>query len=258
VHEDLARGDFPRIAYRLGRAAATGVLTIHLPRQRPEVLILRRGQLITSDQDVTGRLAAMRLARFAGLDGARWSFDGGTAAYPPGASGRQLSLAAWARGHLEGQVDASRADRLLTELAGVRLAVRPEHAPEPLDDTDRRILAAMTQARRIDQIWPLARTPRFRLLAFLHFLRAVGALSLVGVVADESAPHRAPVDPRAPALRLLGLETGTQLDRETVKRAYRRMARALHPDLQPGITDARRRELEHKLAEVTAAAQSLL
>jgi len=260
VHEELARGDFPRIAYRLGRAQATGVLTVHVPLSRPEVLILRRGQLITSEQDLTGRLAAMRLARISGLDGAHWSFDGGTAAYPPGASGRQVSLAAWARGHLEGQVDATRADRILAELAGVRLAVRPEHGPEPLDDTDRRILAAMAQPRRIDQIWPLARAPRFRLLAFLHFLRTVGGLTMLGVVADESRPHRATQqasDPRTNAIRLLGL-AGDDTSRETVKRAYRRLARALHPDLQPGISDARRRELEAKLAEVTLAAQSLL
>ena len=61
-----------------------------------------------------------------------------------------------------------------------------------VDESDRRMLAAMAQPRRLDQIWPLARTPRFRLLAFLHFLRTVGALSLVGVAADDSAPHRVP------------------------------------------------------------------
>lgn len=259
--ESLTRGDFPRVAYRLGRTGATGVFTVYPVRSRDEVLILRRGCLITSEHDVSGRAASVRLNRIAALDGATWSFDGGTAAYPPGGSNRQVPLAAWSRSHLEGQLDATRAERLIAELAGVRLSIRPEHAPEAIDESDRRMLAAMTQPRRIDQIWPLARTPRFRLLGFLHFLRTVGALCLVGVGVDDSAPHRAPRwpspvdDGRIAAMRVLGIDG--ELTRETVKRAYRRMARALHPDLQPGISDSRRRELEGKLREVTAAYEQL-
>jgi hypothetical protein len=252
VKDHLARGDFARLAYRLGRVQATGVLRIDPSRSRPEVLILRRGHLITSEHDVTGRLAHARLARLAGLDGVGCTFDGGTAAYPPGATGRQVSPAAWARPHLEGQVDATRAERLVAELAGARLVLRPEHAPEPIDETDRRMLTAMAQPRRLDQIWTLARTPRFRLLGFLHFLRAVGALSLAGVAAERPV-----VDPRAAAMRLLGI-AGGDASREVVKRAYRRLARALHPDLQPGITETRRRELEAKLVEVNAAYQQLV
>jgi hypothetical protein len=257
--EPLERGDFARLCYRLGRTHATGVLTVLVQRQRPEVLILRRGHLITTEHDVTGRAASLRLGRIAAADGAAWSFDGGTAAYPPGASGRQVALAAWARAHLEAQLDASRAERLLTELAGVRISIRPEHVPEPQDETDRRMLAAMTTPRRLDQIWPMARTPRFRLLAFLHFLRSVGGLSLVGVAAEDSAPvarWSEPPSERVIAMRLLGLDGDTS--REAIKRAYRRMARALHPDLQPGVSELRRRELEAKLREVTAAYEQLV
>lgn len=275
--EPLQRGDFARLAYRLGRTQATGVLTIQVLRQRPEVLILRRGQMITTEHDVTGRAASLRLARISAADGASWAFEGGIAAYPPGANGRQVALATWARTHLEAQLDASRAERLLTELAGVRISIRPEHIPETVDETDRRMLAAMTTPRRLDQIWPMARTPRFRLLAFLHFLRTVGGLSIVGVGADDSAPipqwtagsaRAAPTGsrhltgaPSAPgerviAMRLLGLDGDTS--REAVKRAYRRMARALHPDLQPGISELRRRELEAKLRDVTAAYEQLV
>jgi DnaJ-domain-containing protein 1 len=263
--ESLGRGDFVRVVYRLGRAAATGVLTIHVPRGRDEVLVLRRGHLITTEADALGRAAAARLARIATIDGASWSFDGGTVAYPPGAHGRVLPLVAWVRQHVESQLDASRADRLIDELAGVRLAVRPEHAPDPAlcDETDRRILAAMAQPRRLDQIWPLARTPRFRLLAFIHYLRAVGALTMVGVAASPerggSGPHLAPhvpADHRTAALRLLGV--AGDADRDALKRAYRRMARALHPDLHQDLSEARRRELEAKLAQVTAAYQQLV
>jgi DnaJ-domain-containing protein 1 len=113
------------------------------------------------------------------------------------------------------------------------------------------MLGAMMQPRRLDQIWTLARTPRFRLLAFLHFLRTVDALEVEGIAATPR------VDPRLESARqLLGI--GRDADLETVKRAYRRLARALHPDLQPAADEARRRVLEQRFAEVTAAYESLL
>jgi hypothetical protein len=116
------------------------------------------------------------------------------------------------------------------------------------------MLAAMTLPRRLDQIWPLARTPRFRLLAFVHFLRGVDALEVEGVVVERSVMI---VDPRREAARrLLGLDPTADLD--AVKRAYRRLARALHPDLQPHLDADRRRALERRFAEVTAAYQTLL
>lgn len=254
--EPLARGELVRLAWRLARSHATGVLAIHPPdaprRAAAELLVLRRGQLVTADAD-TPRTTAQRLERLASLDGARASFDGGVAAYPPGGGGRTVSLAGWARQHLEAQLDSTRAHRMVAELAGIRLAVRPELAPEPAqcDDTDRRILAAMTQPRRLDQIWPLARTPRFRLLTFLYFLRSVGALTLVGVAAPAPEPR-----PEAEDLhRVLGVSP--LADRETVKRAYRRLARALHPDLHGGASDERRRLLERRLAEITTAYRQL-
>jgi len=113
-------------------------------------------------------------------------------------------------------------------------------------------LAAMSQPRRLDQIWPLARTPRFRMLTFLHFLLSVGAVSLIGV----AAPRRIPASPRRElAHRLLGVQVGADIT--TVKRAYRRLARALHPDLHPTANDERRRHLERQLAAVTDAYREL-
>jgi hypothetical protein len=143
---------------------------------------------------------------------------------------------------------------MVQELAGARLALRPELAPELTwcDETDRRILAAMVVPRRLDQIWPLARTARFRLLSFLYFLRAVGALSPLGVSAPVVA--RSPVD--GDAYRMLGVEAGA--DRETVKRAYRRLARALHPDLNAEMSEDRRRQLERKLAAINTAYRRLV
>ncbi|NVB77252.1 MAG: DnaJ domain-containing protein [Kofleriaceae bacterium] len=118
------------------------------------------------------------------------------------------------------------------------------------------MLAALAQPRRLDQIWPLARTPRFRLLAFIHFLRSVDALDVEGVVAERSAPTRS-IDPRREAARrVLGLDDGADI--ETIKRAYRKLARELHPDLQPEVALEERRTLERRFAEVTAAYEVLI
>lgn len=241
--------------YRLARTHATGVLTVQPARGAAELLVLRRGQLVAAEQEPGdgSRRTALRLERLASLDGARAHFDGGVAAYPPGGALRQYNLAVWARAHLESQLDAAQAQAMLHELAGARLALRPELTPELAwcDETDRRILAAMAVPRRLDQIWPLARTARFRLLAFLYFLRAVGAVMPLGVsapVLDASADRE--------AYRMLGVPAGA--DRETVKRAYRRLARALHPDLNAEASEDRRRQLEKKLAAVNTAYRRLL
>jgi DnaJ-domain-containing protein 1 len=254
--ERLARGEFVRLIYRLARTRATGVLTVQPPRGAADMLVLRRGVLVAAEQDPGegSRRTAHRLERLAALEGARVQFDGGLAAYPPGGALRQYNLAAWARSHLESQLDAGQAQAMLQELAGARLALRPELVPELswCDDTDRRILAAMAVPRRLDQIWPLARTARFRLLSFLYFLRAVGAVTPLGVSAPVTAPSPACDD----AYRLLGVPSGA--DRETVKRAYRRLARALHPDMNAGMSEDRRRELERKLAAVNTAYRRLV
>lgn len=258
VAERLGRGDFVRLAYRLARSHATGVLTIVAPghgARGSELLVLRRGHLMTGETtaDGGGRRTAQRLERLAAQDGARWQFDGGVAAYPPGALLRQYNLAAWARAHLEGQLDAAQAQAMVHELAGARLALRVDLAPEPAhcDETDRRILAAMAVPRRLDQIWPLARTARYRLLTFVYFLRAVGAVTPLGV----AAPARPIRDSDSEAYRLLGVPAGA--DPETVKRAYHRMARALHPDLHGQVSEDRRRQLERHLAAVNTAYRRL-
>ena len=264
---EISRGELARLIYRLGRHAASGVLTIR-PRSGPagargEVFVLRRGHAVVGEGELARKALAARLARLAAHHDLEVVFEGGvTAVIPPGAS-HGVSLAGWARAHLEQQLDGSLAEALVRQLAGVRLTLRPELAPEPADEADRRMLAAMAQPRRLDQIWPLARTPRFRLLAFLHFLRAVDALEGAGVAAEDRAASPPPragalalADPRRrAALRTLGIDDGA--DPDAVKRAYRRLARALHPDLQPEADGERRRLLERRFAEVTAAYEAL-
>jgi DnaJ-domain-containing protein 1 len=240
-----------RFAYRLGKQEASGVLTVSTGRH--EVFVLRRGAVVIGDGELARRMLATRLSRLAGVD-CTALFEGGVAAAPPGAQPR-VSLVAWARQHLEAQLDGALAESLARDLAGMRLGLRAELAPEPVDESDRRMLAAMSQPRRLDQIWPLARTPRFRLLAFLHVLRSVGALEVEGIVAERSAPIRMSDPRRRAAARVLGVPE--MADLEAIKRAYRRLARALHPDLQPSLDDLRRRSLERQFAEVTAAYETL-
>jgi DnaJ-domain-containing protein 1 len=248
--EPLHRGEFVRLVYRLGRARATGILNIVCAPTIERVLI-REGQLLTEPHQSIGPQAERSLARLAALRGATYGFRGGTADFPHVALRRQFAISGWARQHLEGQMNGDRGRALVAELAGVRLSIKPGLIPDRAicDKTDMRIIAAMSKPLRLDQIWPLARTPRFRLLTFLHFLLEIDALLMVGVAIP------APRTDLARAHRLLGV--GHTANRVTVKRAYRRLARALHPDLHPGASNERRRHLEHKLAEVTSAYQEL-
>ena len=258
LRRTVARGELVRLLYRLGRHAASGVLTITpaSSRARGDVFVLRRGLAVIGDGELAKKALAARFARLASEPELTILFEGGITAYPPGAT-HGVSLASWARAHLEAQLDGTLAEALVQTLAGIRLSIRNELAPEPADEADRRMLTALCSPRRLDQIWPLARTPRFRLLAFIHFLRAVDALEAEGIVAERSAPVRRPsADPvRAAAMRMLGIDDSADLD--TVKRAYRRLARSLHPDLQPGIDVVKRRALERRFAEVTAAYETL-
>jgi hypothetical protein len=256
VEANLGRGELVRWLYRLGRQSASGILTLTpVGSRRGEVFVLRRGAVVVADGELARKTLVARLVRLVALDAIAIAFEGGVTAYPPGTQ-HQVALATWARAHLEAQLDSALADTLVRQLAGVRLMVRPEIAPEPADEADRRMLAAMAQPRRLEQIASFARTPRFRLLAFLHFLRTVDALDAEGVVAEKSAPTRIVDHRRASASRVLGVPEDADL--EAIKRAYRRLARDLHPDLQPDADAARRRTLERRFAEVTAAYEALL
>jgi DnaJ-domain-containing protein 1 len=266
LRRKLARGELVRLLYRLGRQGASGVLTLSPQRSRAsalsdaytsgraELFVLRRGAVVLPEGELAKRTLIARLARLVAEGELGCVFEGGAASAPPGAQ-HVLGLASWARTHLEQQLDGSLAESLVRELAGIRLSIRGELAPAPDDEADKRMIAAMAQPRRLDQIWPLARTPRFRLLAFLHFLRSVDGLEVEGIVAEQSAPIRTIDHRRAAALRMLGVPDNADVD--TVKRAYRRLARAIHPDLQPEAIGERRRILERRFVEITAAYHAL-
>ncbi len=56
--------------------------------------------------------------------------------------------------------------------------------------------------------------------------------------------------------RVLGLPPGAQVDE--IKRAYRRLARTVHPDLHPGASDEERRALQARFVEITDAYRALV
>src|SRR5688572_27420026 len=265
MHGDLGAGGFVRLAWRLAREAATGRLFLEEATVTHE-LYLRRGYLtvarvagldaqlgkILVDDGVISaaeleralagagprlagqalrargalseaqldaalrRQAEARLARLAAMPRARFRFDPTAQPPPSHRSGRPLALAAWVRRHVEGFCDAAGARALAAELGDARIVLRKDLAPDPADcdDADRRILAAMAAPRRLEEIARASGAPRSRLLALLWFLGRVGALDLGG-----GPPSAA--------------------SREEQKRAFRRLVRALHPDLNPDADPAR-------------------
>ncbi len=253
--QSLERGEFVRLCYQLGQRKATGVLTFELDRGKSERLILRRGQVFAPSSDALGRQTRRRLEILA-ASGCYAHFESGRAAHPP-SEGHSFSLLDWARNHLETQLDAARAQDLVRELAGVRLVALADRLPhaDELDATDRRILDAMRMPRRLDQIWPRARTPRFRLLCFIHFLRSVGALREQGVSALTQPAIGSPGRQKQ-AMATLGLRD--KAGPQDIKRAYRRLARSLHPDLNSAQSVAHRRACEQRLVHVNSAYRELM
>ncbi len=69
-------------------------------------------------------------------------------------------------------------------------------------------------------------------------------------------PSRMPVPADPLAWRVLGLPPGSGV--EDIKRAYRRLAKSLHPDLHPLATDEERADLQSRFAEVTDAYRTLV
>jgi DnaJ-domain-containing protein 1 len=79
-----------------------------------------------------------------------------------------------------------------------------------------------------------------------------------GIGIDDRAPGAGPARSAPRHRAAAARHRRRSADRDAVKRAYRRLARALHPDLQPGADEARRRTLERRFAELTAVYDALV
>ena len=74
--------------------------------------------------------------------------------------------------------------------------------------------------------------------------------------ARGESPRPRPAPTELGAWRVLGVPPGSC--QEDVKRAFRRLARAYHPDLHPGATEEERRQLSLRFAEVNAAYRAIV
>lgn len=72
----------------------------------------------------------------------------------------------------------------------------------------------------------------------------------------SQTPRLAETRPPASAYRLLGVDE--RAEPAEIRRAFRQVARKLHPDAHPHASDEERRALESQLAQVTAAYQTLV
>jgi hypothetical protein len=167
---------FLPFVYDLGRRRATGVLRV---ASSGESLPIREGAAASPELDVLGRRTAAALARVAALDPPAWSFHPGPVAADP--RGRSLPLTRWVQEHIERGLDVPLAAQITAGIAGARLCLRPGAALDlaALDATARLLLKALETPRDLRDLAALARAPRFRLLAFLHFLGSVGALTVL-------------------------------------------------------------------------------
>ena len=89
-------------------------------------------------------------------------------------------------------------------------------------------------------------------LAPHEFLHGRRRLRERGAQAVAPAPRRQ----ESSSWRVLGLSPGAQVDE--IKRAYRRLARTVHPDLHPGVSDEERRALQARFVEITDAYRTLV
>ncbi len=217
---------------------------------------LREGGLVLDSTDAVGRRGEALLTRISESDVTRLR---SIATSAPNASAvvRTLSLIAWVRRRSERDLDVERAAALRDRFSRTPIALNPGRTPRfsDLEPKDGELFAALARPRTLSELASLARAPRFVVLSFVAFLDQVGALT------DDRAPSPEPtpvfmaaprVEPaRARALRLLGLPIGAETS--SVKAAFRRLARTLHPDVHPAAGEAERRRLAQSFAAVSDA-----
>jgi DnaJ domain len=245
--------DFVVVAWEKGCSRATGALSVQPLRGMRQTITVRDGGIISCHSDALGRRADAELSRLAAIPNAVVSFDAG----PVEGRGRPWPLDRWARRAIDRMLSVEKAEQLTRELGSATLTLNSS-LPIAIgaDECERVLLEHLARGAKLGELFSAARVPRYRVLSLVHFVLAVGALeapppsSRRRLLAGPPAPT--PLrPPKAAALELLGVPPGASAD--VIKAAFRRLAKALHPDLHPGIGEVRRRDLERQLALVNAA-----
>jgi DnaJ-domain-containing protein 1 len=120
------------------------------------------------------------------------------------------------------------------------------YAPHPscIGLDEKPLMALLATARTLDEIDRAQPCPPARTGKLLAFLEAMGALSVESELS------------LAAAYALLELADGATADE--IKRAYRRLARALHPDVHGSASADEQKELARRFAAVSAAYRRLV
>ena len=142
-------------------------------------------------------------------------------------------------------VVAADAEAFRARVAGgarLQLVTQPHASCIGLDE--RALVAMLAAPRTLDELERVQPAPPGRAARLCAFLDAVGALSVESELSLASA------------YALLELADGANADE--VKRAYRRLARALHPDVHPNASPEELRDLERRFAAVSAAYRRLV
>lgn len=179
------------------------------------------------------------------------SFEAG----PASRVGVAVQLVAWVRSATSASISAL--DVLAIERSYARTGIAHGRVRRAdLAASDVAILDALATARDLREAAQLARAPRHAVASFVSFLRVAGAMSASSNPAAARPSWRSPVeDPRGRALVSLGLDRDAPSS--SVRATFRRLARALHPDMHPHAEESERRALARRFAEVRAAYQVL-
>ncbi len=109
------------------------------------------------------------------------------------------------------------------------------------------------ELQRISIAWLLPGTARDRAALIAQLMRAMTDLR-----ATRDFWIRRPADEQAMIAWFVGSGSDQGATIAEVKAAYRRLARTLHPDSRPGLTEPERRELTDRFTVVHAAYRLLL